>query len=223
MLTRQSYLRRYILRIATFIGDTKLFTLKGTLSYQEAEILAQIAGGSEQAFATLFHKYRDKVYSVAFRLTESTFLAEEVVQDLFLKLWIQRGKLSEIKSFEDYLFIMARNQVFSALRRIALQKNLAENLSITLPQSANSTYEDICNTEYDQMIRTAIDQLPHQQREIYILSKEKELKRDEIAQLLHISPETVKTHLSRAIRHIRAYILPRMDIWSTWFVLHFLN
>ena len=186
--------------------------------HNKVELLTKVARGDEKSFAVLFHCYRNKIYSVAYRLTESTFLAEEVVQDIFLKLWLKRETLTEIKDFENYLFIMARNHVFSALKSSARQQSLVDHLIMETPSSENSTYNKIINQEYEQILQQAVDLLPTQQKQIYLLSKEQELKREEIAKLLHISSETVKTHLSRALRHIRAYSISKLEIQISVFV-----
>jgi RNA polymerase sigma-70 factor (family 1) len=173
--------------------------------HNETELLVQAASGSEKAFAALFHFYRDKIYSVAMRLTRSSFMAEEVVQDIFLKLWIKKETLADIQDFEDYLFIITRNHVFSALKRVARQQQLVDDLQLELPSSEDSTYNGIHNQELEEILQQAVALLPAQQKQIYLLSKEQEMKREEIAKMLRISSETVKTHLSRALRHIRAY------------------
>ncbi|MGV3556548.1 RNA polymerase sigma factor [Larkinella arboricola] len=191
--------------------------------YNEEDLLARIVMGDESAFVTLFHHYKDKIYSVALRLTESTFIAEEVVQDIFLKLWLKRDALSMIKDFESYLFIMARNQVFSALKKSARQKQLADDLALEIPTSENATYNALFGQECEKIIGEAVDLLPPQQKQIYLLSKEQELKREEIAKLLQISPDTVKAHLSKAIKRIRAYRNSQLGTHFFWLVFLFLK
>ncbi|WP_332369800.1 RNA polymerase sigma-70 factor [Spirosoma telluris] len=184
--------------------------------------LARIANGDEQAFTRLFHQHRNKIYSVALRLTESTFMAEEVVQEVFLKIWLKRASLLDIKDFDDYLFIVARNHVFSALKRTARQQNMEEAWMIDSPAFENSADCELLTKEYEAVIQQAIDLLPAQQKQVYLLSKEQELKREEIARLLQISTETVKTHLSRAMRHIRAYSIAKLEIQLFWLLLFLL-
>jgi len=185
----------------------------------ESELLIRIAAGSEEAFASLFHWYRDKVYSVALRLTHSSFIAEEVVQDIFLKLWVKRETLREIDAFEDYLFIMTRNHIFSLLKKMARQQQLVDDLQFELPSFENATYSNIISQEIEEIVHQAVELLPAQQKQIYLMSKEQELKRDEIAKLLRISSETVKTHMTRALRHIRAYSKVKLDITTVLIII----
>jgi RNA polymerase sigma-70 factor (family 1) len=191
--------------------------------HNEEKVLIQIAAGSEKAFAALFHWYRDKIYSVALRLTHSTFLAEEVVQDIFLKLWVKKETLTEIDDFEDYLFIMTRNHVFSTLKGVARRQQLVDDLQRELPLGEETTYNRIIDLEIEEIVHQAVELLPAQQKQIYLMSKEQELKRDEIAKLLRISSETVKTHLARALRHIRAYSKLKLDISISWLLFFLIN
>ena len=88
-------------------------------SYTENELLRLIAEGDKNAFTQIYNNYRNKIYSIAFDLTESTAVAEEIVQDVFLKIWVKRDSLNEVEHFRAYLFTITRNYVFTALKRIA--------------------------------------------------------------------------------------------------------
>jgi RNA polymerase sigma-70 factor (family 1) len=179
-------------------------------------LLVRISEGDEHAFACLFNKYKNKIYSITLRLTESTDLAEDVVQDIFLKLWLRREKIAEIADFENYLFIMIRNEVYSAFRSSVRKNQLSEVLAYSTPISDNHTLSSVIENEYAQVLKEAVNRLPLQQRQVYLLSREEDMKRDEIAKVLQISSETVKTHLSRALRYIRAYSMSRLDIQISW-------
>lgn len=170
------------------------------------------AQGDKVAFSKLFYDYKDRVYSIALRLTDAEYLAEEVVQEVFMKLWQKREILNTIAVFEDYLFIMTRNCVFKALKRIAMRNNTETGWQIKRPLFENETENDILDGEYEAVLRRAIDLLPPQQKKVFLLSRDDKMKREEIANLLQVSPETVKTHLSRALQHVRAYCQSRLGV-----------
>src|SRR5689334_1223372 len=88
----------------------------------EAVLLRAISKGDEKAFAEIFHRYRNKIYSVAFRLTNSAQVSEEVLLDVFLKVWAKKEELPEVKDFAAWLFIITRNRVFSTLKQMAVRK-----------------------------------------------------------------------------------------------------
>jgi RNA polymerase sigma factor (sigma-70 family) len=87
--------------------------------HNEHELLQLILKGDEFAFAKLFEFYKDSVYGIAFKVTRSTIIAQEIVQNVFLKIWQRRESLHEIQNFSAYLFAITRNDVYKALKVIA--------------------------------------------------------------------------------------------------------
>lgn len=188
-------------------------------SYNEQELIHLLAEGNEQAFTKLFDRYRDKIYSVALRLTHSTTVAEEITEDVFLTIWLRRFSLNEIENFSAYLFTIARNEAYKVLKQIA--KNYKIVLLTENDEAfAHENSEDcLMVKEYTSLLQKAIDRLPHQQKQVYQLIKEGQLKRQEVAEILHIQPETVKFHLAQAMKNIRAFcrLHLNMFIWLSIF------
>jgi RNA polymerase sigma-70 factor (ECF subfamily) len=181
-------------------------------SYNENELLKLIAEGDKNAFTQLYNNYRNKIYSIAFELTESTAVAEEIVQDVFLKIWVKRNTLNEVEHFRAYLFTITRNYVFTALKRIARKESIEVNAMEGAPLYYHDTEDRVLNNEYTRILQAAIDRLPEQQRQVYNLIKTEGLKREEAAAALQLSPETVKSHLAQAMRSVRTYCLARLDV-----------
>lgn len=180
--------------------------------YNERELLKLVAASDKNAFTQVYNNYRNKIYSIAFELTESSVVAEEIVQDVFLKIWVKRTTLDEVTHFRAYLFTITRNYVFTALKRIARQETIEVNAMQDAPLYYHDTENRVLNNEYTRLIQAAIDRLPEQQRQVYNLIKKEGLKREEAAAALRLSPETVKTHLAQAMRSIRTYCLARLDV-----------
>ncbi|HEY8387622.1 MAG TPA: RNA polymerase sigma-70 factor [Parasegetibacter sp.] len=170
----------------------------------------------EEQFAQIFHQYRDKVYSIALRMTESVELAEDIVQDVFLQLWLHSDKLSDLTHFKAYLFTTTRNHVYNALKKKAIRESTPE--IITAPLSGNSFPADdvLLNKEYSTILNQAIAQLPEQQEKVYRLTQFEQLKRDEIARIMNISPETVKQHLAQARRNLRSFCISQLASEGKW-------
>lgn len=181
-------------------------------SYTEQELLKLVAEGDRNAFTQIYNNYRNKIYSIAFELTESTTVSEEIVQDVFLKIWVKRDSLHEVEHFRAYLFTITRNYVFTALKRIARKESIEVSAVEDAPLYDHDTEDRVLNNEYTRILQAAIDRLPEQQKQVYNLIKKEGLKREEAAAALHLSPETVKTHLAQAMRSIRTYCLARLDI-----------
>ena len=180
--------------------------------HNEFELLKLIAGGDRNAFTQIYNNYRNKIYSIAFELTESSAVAEEIVQDVFLKIWVKRTTLDEVEHFRAYLFTMTRNYVFTAMKRIARNESIEVNAMQDAPLFHHDTENRVLNNEYTRILQAAIDRLPEQQRQVYNLIKKEGYKREEAAAALRLSPETVKTHLAQAMRSIRTYCLARLDV-----------
>jgi RNA polymerase sigma-70 factor (ECF subfamily) len=181
--------------------------------YNEEELLAFIAQGDELAFTRLFDNYRDRIYSIAFRIIHSTTIAEEIVQDVFLKIWLRRARLIEVQNFNAYLFVVTRNHVYKALKQIAKNYELTAFTEKDLLAGDNDSAGLVMEKEYDSLLQKAIDRLPNQQKKVYQYIKEKGLKREEAAGLLHLSPETVKYHLAEAMKNIRTFCMLHLDIF----------
>lgn len=175
--------------------------------HNERELLQMISEGDEQAFAAVFDHYRNGIYGVALKLTHSTTVAEEIVEDVFLKIWVRRATLNEIENFSAYLFIVARNETYKILKQIAKNYKivlLSENNEALIH---NNTEDYVIHKEFTSLLQKAIDRLPHQQKQVYKMIKEEELKRGEVAERLQLQPETVKFHLAQAMKSIRTYCM----------------
>ncbi len=177
--------------------------------YEESTLLSLLSQDSEYAFQVLFDQYRDIVYRTAIMYVKSPMSAEEVVQDVFLKLWYNRHTLREIKSIRSWLFIVTRNITFNSLKKIAHEWSAKENWIRETKLSENAADHKLIAAEYRELLETAIGELSPQQQQIYRLAKEGGLSYKAIGLRLNISPLTVKTHLSRAIVHIRSFLAVR--------------
>lgn len=174
--------------------------------YDEAAILAQIAEGNEKAFEQLFEKYSDNIYGVAFNYTKSAEVAEEVTQDVFVKLWFKRKSLATLQSLENYLFIIARNHIINIFNRNKKDKNFIEHILHHFEEN-NATPEDILLfKESQELIAQAIATLPHQQQMVYELRRIQGLSLEEVAVKMEISRNTARNHLNRALQNIQLFL-----------------
>lgn len=183
-------------------------------SYNEKELLIQVAGGDEVAFSKLFHHYRNKIYGSAYKLSRSTVVAEEVVQNIFLKIWLRKEKLTSIQNFNAYLFVVTRNEIYLALSRIARDTMVKSLLSENHTEGENDNEKQLIYREYQDILQKAIARLPMQQKKVYQLIKVEGMKREEAAELLRIHPETIKTHLARAVKSVRNYCTLHLPLLS---------
>lgn len=130
-------------------------------------------------------------------------LAEEVAQDVFMNVWINRKKFSSINDPEAYLFTIAYNSIYNQLKKISREDHLLTALVEAVQEIQYTTDEQILARESESLINKAVEELPPQRRIIFQLSRHQGLSHDEIAQQLNISRHTVKNQLVEALRFIR--------------------
>lgn len=168
------------------------------------ELLNNVAKGDQAAFRQLFDCYRGKVYVIAFRILQSESEAEDVLQDVFTKLWLNREKLTGILHFNAYLNTLIRNHIFNGLRKKAYEEDF---LWASLQESRNEEgYQVIELNELKELLHKAMNTLPPQQKKVFQLGRLEGLKHEEIAAELGISKETVKKHMAAALRYIKYFL-----------------
>lgn len=180
----------------------------------EKELLRRVADGCELAFAEVFNRYKNKVFHVGKLYLKSDIAAEEAVQEVFMKVWIKRSTLPELEDFVSWLFIVTRNHLINSLEKWARNK-LTESSWATLIQEAEwRSVNDSYYAQYHRILQQAIASLSPQQQLVFRLAKEEQLSYDAIAKRLSLSIVTVKTHMHRALRQIRAYVSAQGTIVS---------
>jgi RNA polymerase sigma-70 factor (ECF subfamily) len=178
--------------------------VKETPIYEERVLLAHVAKGDENAFQILFTQYRHKIFYFAWKLLQSESLAEDVLQEIFLKIWIHREKLPEVLHFKTYLTTITRNYIYNALRKRANEEKYLKGVALhsAIPRE-NPALDTISLHELQHTLQKAVDTLTPQQKKVFELRRLEGFKYEEIAALMNISKETVKTHIKDALRTIR--------------------
>ena len=164
----------------------------------------RISQGDETAFAELYSRYWKAVYTQALHYMKSPQAAQDIVQDVFLKIWANRENLGHIREFRPYFFVTARNIIISNLRNTVFHQYLTDDdqqeESILLPERMLSFKESV------DILHRAIETLPPQQQKAYRLSRNEGLSYEEIAREMGISRLTVRTHITKALSFIRNYL-----------------
>lgn len=170
-------------------------------------LLNEISKDDSKAFTKLYELYWSQVFEFTrlYILLEED--SEEIVQEVFIKLWENRKTLYTIRNFDSYLFIMTRNMIFNFSR----QKMNRNFLKITIDEAINLQAEDntlntIIYKDLQIYIKQLIEELPPRQKEVFKLSREEKMTYKEIASLLKITPKTVERNISEALKKIRKQI-----------------
>lgn len=170
------------------------------------ELLIYVHKGDEQAFKYLYELFRPKIYSIAIQYLKSEELAKEVVQDVFLKIWLDRAELIQITSLEAWLYKVAKNNILNRLKRIGIEMKAKDYFS---SHTALISYEmeyQLESKEYTSILQEVINALPEQQRKVFELARIQKLSYEKIGEQMNLSPLTVKTHMARALKAIRLKI-----------------
>jgi RNA polymerase sigma factor (sigma-70 family) len=189
-----------------------------------SSLLARIAMGDEAAFSHFFDLYRPNIYTTVLRITKDEWLSEEILQDTFVKIWISREALTGIENIENWLYKIARNVTYTAVKRSFREK---QNFNELTKASISLFYPETDYLERDEqfhkLLETAILRLPPKQQETFRLIKQSGLKREQVAAKLEVSAETVKWNLDQAMRSVRAYCTAHVKDLPLIFVLHFFS
>jgi RNA polymerase sigma-70 factor (ECF subfamily) len=180
-----------------------------------------VAEGDEAAFRVLFEHYQDTVYKVAFKYLKSYALAQEVVQEVFIKFWSRRVEMGTVLSLHAWLYTVARNYIIDYMRTVTVhdeaQKQWADD---ALPHDNTADYK-ARTSQYRRLLATAVDGLSDRQKTIYKLAKEEGLSYEEIGVLLALSPLTVKTHMARALQSVRDFLEKHGEVYLVLLLIGF--
>lgn len=178
----------------------------------EREIVEKVAKGDHQAFRIIFDEYKDVLYGYSYKLTKSNELAEEAVQEVFLKFWQNRRDLNADLSVKAYLYKITRNHLFNLLRNAAYDHKLKQQLFYNYQGAHYSTEDQLVYRDLETFKDKAIANLPPKMQLIFQMSRIQGLSHKEIAHQLGISQHTVKDQIVKALKSIKEYLRIHTDI-----------
>lgn len=172
--------------------------------HSEKELLSQIAKGSQDAYLVIFQQYWDTVFSTSLLLTKSPELAEDIAQDVFTMIWEKRAQLPAIEKLEPFLFITARNMIYSRLRKLSSQETYRQYIKAYFSEaSVTGVDEQTELRELERTIQGAILRLPSQQQKAFRLSRFEGMRHEEIAATMGVSRITIKSYIVQALASLR--------------------
>lgn len=172
----------------------------------EQQLFRRVSEGDRNAFRLVFDLYNGRLTTFIYRLTKSETIAAELVQDIFVKLWVRRSQLADLNNAQAYLFTMASNRTIDHLRKVSAESRMLDELWARVEHLNEATEETYNAKECNDLINKAVVQLSPQKQKIFRLSRYEGLKHEEIADYLNLSKSTVKNHLVETLRHIRSYL-----------------
>lgn len=173
-------------------------------TYNQKDLLALIADGDEAAFRAFFNTFAPIVRTIASKLLQDTALAADLVQDVFLRIWLNRDNLTNIEKPKEWVIQIAYYQCFNVLRSQKRQHKAFEALGKHQEQHTENL---VFFEQTKRILKEGIAALPPQTQKVYLLSREEGMNIEQLAKTLGLAPQSVKNTLSRALKMLRAHLL----------------
>ena len=174
--------------------------------HNDRALFIQISAGDEKAFRAIFDLYKVELFGAVIRLTKSQVIAEEIIQEVFIGLWISREHLIKVEDPASYIYRILFNRASNYLRKEANRQRIIKAAMQHTQSSSDATEQLVDVNETEHLIERALGQLPPRQKIVYKLHCQQGLSNNEIASQLNVSQHTIKSHLSKAIGFIRTYL-----------------
>lgn len=189
----------------------------------DSHLLKNLILKNEDAFRVIYDRHKGELYGYCRSIIKSDAYAEEIVQEVFVKLWTRSNKINPDLPLRPYLYAMVRNHCFNFLKRAAKIKSFHEEIFYNSPSAENTLTHTLLEEEYEVIKKGAIDILPPKRKVIFLMSRKRKMSYAEIGEELNISVSTVKTQMSLALSSIREYLKVNADlnfsvVW--FFIMH---
>ena len=181
------------------------------------ESQSHINNSNEQKIIDSFYKYEGRLIAFALKIIRSESLVKDVLQEVFLSLWVKKDKLSEIENLEAYLYRATKNKAIDFLRALANDNKLRSDYFSTIEKEDHAVEKVLALKEGRELLESAMSELPQKRKQIYELSQVYGLSRKEIAEKMKISESTVKNQLTSAHSSIRDFLLKCMKSLFSFF------
>lgn len=186
-------------------------------------LLQQLQQGSVHAFTAIYDLFSKPLYRNILRMVKDDAIAEELLQDLFLKLWLKRYDLDTEKPLKPYLYKIGASLVYKHFRKEAQDHRLINQLITTTVDHAKDAEQAIIDKEMHSLLGIAIAQLPPQRRQVFTLCKLEGKTYSEVSAALGISNETVKDHIVKANKAIRHFFLRNPNLLLALLAIYLSN
>jgi len=183
-----------------------LNALKELPFQDESEAITSLKGGSEKGLTYLFYQYHGKLFKYSFSFLKSKDLADEIVQETFVRIWKNKESINLSQSFDQFIFKIAKNLIVDSFRKLAKEKSFESEIYAQMQLFNHHTEEEVLYQELKILTENAIGQMPKQQRLVFTLSRDNGLSYNQISEKLGISVNTVKVHMLNSLNFLRHHL-----------------
>ena len=180
-----------------FLGHSSVLMNK-----EDSCLLKKLRDGDMAALEFLYVRYAPQVKSFVYAFMKDAYESDDIVHDVFLKVWEDRMAVSQAVSFKSYLFRMTRNMIFDRMKRKDVHSRFV-NYVMTGSSDIDNQEKRILTKDLLELIGKEIDSLPEKQKEIYSMNRAKDLTYNEISEKLGVSPKTVQYHIGVVLSKLR--------------------
>jgi RNA polymerase sigma-70 factor (ECF subfamily) len=171
--------------------------------HNDEKVLQELALGSEKAFTLIYDRYYYAVARTGMKYLQDTKLTEDLIQEIFTKIWTHRTQFTGVQHFQSYLYTMVKNLALLYIKNVAREVAAKENFSRRKAESENNIDNYLTEKEYDHLVAQAIAELPVPHQKVFKLAKLEGINRSEIAERLKLSQQTVDNYLVLAVKSIK--------------------
>ncbi|EHQ28949.1 RNA polymerase sigma factor [Mucilaginibacter paludis] len=180
-------------------------------SYQK-DLLIRLKQGDEPAFNALYKAYSKPLYLRMLRMVKDKDIADELLQELFIKLWDNRHKVDTEKSFQSFMYTVAQNLVYNYFRKLSSDQSLIQSLLLRGTDHYLNGEQLLENKQASELLNDAINQLSPQRKLVFNLCKVEGKSYEETSRIMGISIATVNSHMTQSLQSIKAYLLKHQDV-----------
>jgi RNA polymerase sigma-70 factor (ECF subfamily) len=184
-------------------------------TYRDRELFKRITNGDQAAFSVIFQTYSAPLYYHAFKLLNSEFWAEELVQEVFVQLWFKRHLLADIDVPSSYLYRMVGNKALDRMRRQELEMKMQYFVAQALHDGGEVAAQSDRWDKIEVLLQAAVNSLPEKCKRVYQLKYQQDCSYEEIAEQLSITKHTVRNQMAKALQSIRSFLMEKGD----WLIL----
>lgn len=169
---------------------------------EDSRLIALLREGDPLSFEILFQKYYVRFYNFVFNLTKNSQAAEDIIQNVFMKIWINRASLRPDQSIHNYIYVLSKREMLNHIRDRKAYVQV-ERLVMAEQPSEEVTDQSMSLKELDERIRRFIADMPEQRRKVFLLSRYRGLTNKEIAEMMGLSVRTVDRHINLALTSLK--------------------
>lgn len=197
--------------------------MHSTHLHNEELLLQKIAESDEASFAELYEAYKVPLNLFVLKFVKSNELSNDIIQEVFIRIWEHRKELPVIDAFNAYLFTIARNLTLNLLKRASKENTVKAEIAKNYQPFASIAEDRLLSNQYKQFVEEVLQSLPAQTRAVFRLCREEEKSYDEAAAYLGISRNAVKKHIVRSHKFFRERMLDHTDLQFGILLLLFLK